>query len=103
MTNKSKIKIIFYILLIISVNIIAAIITISCYKNYSLQNEARRLADRIEAGEVENSENICGMVFDYKIKLGMESGDTKDTSGTETYYWDGKNFSPISEFMKGYE
>lgn len=103
MANKSRIKFLTYILLVVIMNIVTIVISISCYKNYSSQNEAKRLNDKIASKEIENVEDICGMVFNYEFQLGLKDGKTKEYSGSENYYWDGKKFFSASEFMKGYE
>lgn len=101
--SKSGTKIIAYIVFVIAVNIAVIMTAICCCNNSTSKNETKRFNDKVAAGSVENAEDVCGMVFDYKILIGMNNGETREFNGSENYYWNGKEFIPVTDFMKGYE
>lgn len=92
-------KIIFIAILIILLHLAVILVSIHLYKYFSTQGDMKWTKEYIES-DVINEDNLEGMIFEYELTYDLSNGSKKEFNGKETYYWNGCELVPISEFMK---
>lgn len=96
-------KIIIFAVFVIVLHVIVVFSSVKGYEIYQSTAETRRLRDSIKAGNVENEDELAGIIYSYDVEYGMKNGDNKKYAGSEVYYWNGKKLTSASDFMKGYD
>lgn len=88
-------------------HIIVILVTIFICKNYDSKTEERRIENALTDGWLAedniSEDKLAGMIFEYETTYKFKDGDQKKYDGKEVYYWDGKQFVLVSDYMKGYD
>lgn len=96
-----KFKVIWFIIAISMLHIVVILASIKGYNIYESQAEERRIRDHMKSGVIDENA-FAGTIFEYDLEYNLKNGETRNFSGKEIYYWNGKKLVPVSEFMKGY-
>ncbi len=103
MKKNAAVRTIVFAVFVIVLHVIVVFASVKGYEIYQSTAETRRLRDNIKAGNVENEDELAGIIYSYDVEYGMKNGDNKKYSGSEVYYWNGKKLTSASDFMKGYD
>lgn len=107
--NENKVKLsgfrfkyVILIILVIILNAIVALISISCYKNYNENADTRRIKHCISENIV-NEETLAGLSFEYEFEYVLDNNEKRIISGVDNYYWNGHKLVPVTDFIKGFD
>ncbi|MGN0622251.1 MAG: hypothetical protein ACI4I9_10320 [Porcipelethomonas sp.] len=102
-SSSKAMKITLYIIALIAANLLVIYGTLKIIEYFEGPDEAERAVqfmNEISQQEEFSDKELAGMIFEYSGEYTFSDGEVRNIDSRETYYWNGKEFIPASDFMK---